>query len=355
MGYAARPGMEVPCCPGLRPDIEDKALKKISVLALAGFLLVVGTGAALAQSRPVIRFSFGSGWNALPAIVAIERGFFAQQGLTVSGMAVSSAAAVMQSIAVGSTDFATVPQRTLLVMAAAKLPVTVISMNGWGTQLELVVRKGDKRVRSLRDLKGKKIAVGAASDAYPVLIRLLNAAKMRPSDVVIQPLPAARLVTALKSKRADAVFAFRHFTSVLVQSKQGRVVMDNARIVKALGRVGATPLLVNNRLLKTQPKTVQKFVTAWVRALKYIQKDPRDAANLLRIYFHRQGVTVSNKLAASWIPMTRYDRYVWSRAAIADAEYNGWGLKAGKVLKIRPKLAGYIQNRFAVRALKAAK
>jgi len=348
--------MEVPCGPGLRPDIEDNALKKISVLVLAGCLLIVGVaGAATAQNHPFVRFSFGSGWTALPAIVAIERGFFAQQGLTVSGMAVSSATAVMQSIAVGSTDFATVPQRTLLVMAAAKLPVTVVAMNGWGTQLELVVRKGDKRTRSLKDLKGKTIAVGTASDAYPVLIRLLNAAKMRPSDVIIRTLSASRLVTALKSKRADAVFAFRHFTSVLVQSKQGRVVMSNARIAKALGRVGATPLIVNNRFLKMKPKTVQKFVTAWVRALKYIQKDPKDAANLLRIYFHRQGVTVSSKLAASWIPMTRYDRYVWSRAAIADAEYNGWGLKAGKILKIRPKLAGYIQNRFAARALKAAK
>ena len=108
-------------------------------------------------------------------------------------------------------------------------------------------------------------------------------------------------------------------------------------------------------MIEKEPETVQKFVNAWVKALFYIQQDPKDAARLLQIFFHRQGVPVSKKLAASWVGMTRYDRYIWSPADIADAEYNGWGLKEGGVLKIIPKVGGFTDNRFALKALEKIK
>src|SRR3990170_23692 len=78
------------------------------------------------QGSPLVRLSFSSGWDALPAMVAIERGFMAQEGLVVSGLAVASATALIESLVVGSTDFAVVSQRVLLVIAAAKVPVKAV-------------------------------------------------------------------------------------------------------------------------------------------------------------------------------------------------------------------------------------
>jgi hypothetical protein len=37
---------------------------------------------------------------------------------------------------------------------------------------------------------------------------------------------------------------------------------------------------------------------------------------------------------------------------VADAEFNGWGLKEGGVLKVLPKLDGVVENRFAQQAVK---
>ncbi len=307
----------------------------------------------LAAEWTLARLSFSSGWDALPALVAIERGFFAQEGLVISGLAVSSAQAVVESLAAGSTDFAAVPQRTLLVMAALKLPVKVISMNGWGTELELVVPKDDVAVKSIADLKGKTIALGVGSEAHPVLVRLLNKAKMRPADLTIISLPAAKLTRAFQDKLAHAVFESRHFTSVLVKKGEGRVVLIHKDIVAVLGLIGAAPLVTRKALIEEEPATAQKFVNAWIRALKYIGQDPEDAGRILQIFFHRQGVVVSDELAASWIGMTHYDRFFWSPADVADAEYNGWALKEGGVLKILPKLDGYVENRFAQQALKS--
>jgi ABC-type nitrate/sulfonate/bicarbonate transport system substrate-binding protein len=321
--------------------------------AIIGTLAVLPLQSAAAQQKQtLVRFSFSSGWDALPAIVAIERGFFAQEGLVVSGLAVPSSQAVMESLAAGTTDFAAVPQRTLLVMVAAKAPVKVIAMSGWGTETELVVPKDDTGVKSIADLKGKTIALGVGSEAYPVLIRLLNKAKIRPSEVTIKVLSPADLTRAFQNRLADAVIESRHFTTALLKNGQARVVLSNTDIVEALGLVGAAPLVAQTSLIEKEPATVQKFVNAWVKALKYIDQDRKDAARLLRIFFHRQGTLVSGDLAASWVGMTRYDRYVWSPADVADAEFNGWGLKEGGVLKVLPKLDGVVENRFAQQAVK---
>jgi sulfonate transport system substrate-binding protein len=238
-------------------------------------------------------------------------------------------------------------------MAALKLPVQVVAMNGWGTEMELIVPKEQMAVKSLGDLKGKMIAVGVASEAHPVLIRLLNKAKLRPTDVTIKSLAATDLTKALQGKLADAVFESRHFTAVLVTTGQGRLVLAHKDVVAALGLIGAAPLVTRKALIDQEPTTVQKFVNAWVKALKYVQQDPRDAVRLLRLFFHRQGVTVSEELATSWLGMTHYDRFFWTPADVADAQYNGWGLKEGGILKVLPTLDGYVENRFAQQALQS--
>ncbi len=326
-----------------------KSWKQAAIVIGALTLLPVE---ALAGQWALARLSFSSGWDALPSVVTIERGFFAEEKLVVSGLAVSSAQHVVNSVAAGSTDFAAVPQRTLLAMAALKMPVKVVSMNGWGTEMELVVPKNDTIVKSIADLRNRTIAVGVGSEAYPILIRLLNKAKMRPKDVTIKTLPGADLTRALQSKAAAAVLESRHFTSALVESGQARPVLTHKDIVKALGLIEAGPLIVRQDIIEKEPATVQKFLNAWIKGLKYIEQDPEDAARLLQIFFHRQGAKVSEEMARSWIAMTHYDRFSWSPAEVADAEFNGWGLKEGGALKVIPKLDGYVENRFAQEALK---
>lgn len=324
-------------------------LQKTTLFVLV--FLALFSSRTFGQEHTLVRFSFGSGWYALPAVVAVERGFFAQEGLVVSGLASSSGPAVINALNAGSTDFAEVPQRVLLVMAAAEVPVKVIAMSGWGTEMELVAKVGVP-AESITDLKGKRIAVLFGSEAFPVLVRLLNRARLRPTDVEITQLSASDLTQAFQKDLAEAVFETRHFTSVLVQNGQARVVIGSQDVSKALGVISGIPLVARTAEIENNPETVQKFVTAWVKALKYIEQDPDDVARLLQIFFHRQGVKATTRMARSWVEMIKYNEYAWSPNAVADAEYNGWGLNIGGILKVAPKLTGYIDNRFVEKAVK---
>ena len=324
---------------------------RAALLFLMAIASTIGVARA-ADGTSLARLTFSSGWDALPAIVGIERGFFAQEGLVVSGLAVTSPEAVINSLNAGSTDFAVVPQRVMLVMAAANVPVKIISMGSWGTDLELVARP-DAKIKSGADLKGKTVATLRGSEALPALVRLLNQAKLKPTDLKILNVSADDLVKILAEKKADAVFETRHFTSPIVQNKSGVVVLDAAAVTKAIGWIDAVPLVTRTEAISKDPKLVQAFTNGWVKSLAYIRQDPEDAGRILGIFFHRQGVNVTPAMASSWVSMSKYDLYSWSEAAVADAEYNGWGLNAAKILKSAPKLKGYVDNRFADNAAKA--
>lgn len=324
-------------------------------LAAAAICFAIGPTAADAQTKKtdVVRLSYPSGWEALPAIVGIERKLFAKEGLVISGLRAENSIATSGSLVGGSSDFALVPQRTLLTLAAAKQPFHIVGMNGWGAEMELVVPAKDKTTKSIMDLKGKRLAVGRGSEALPALMRLLNQKKLTLTDIKVLQMPGVRAIRSLRAGQADAVFEMRALTSAMVQSGQARTVMSNKQITDTIGRIGAAPLLVNARFAKEYPDTVQRFMNAWVRALAHIRGDPEDAAQLLVIYFHRQGTKFPVKTAQSWVNMVRYNRVAWTKQDVADAEYSGWGLVAGKVLKVQPKLDGYVRNEFAEKALES--
>jgi len=321
---------------------------------LCALVFVAGTMHAThaADDITLARLTFSSGWDALPAIVGIERGFFTQEGLVVSGLSITSPEAVINSLAAGSTDFAVVPQRVGLVMVAAKAPIKIIAQGGWGTELELIARP-DAAIKTATDLKGKTIGTLRGSEALPALVRLLNQAKLKPSDLKIVVMSAEDLVKALPDKKVDGIFETRHFTAALVSNKSATVVIDAAGITKAIGWIDAIPLVARAETVAKDPQLVQKFTNGWVKALAYIRKDPQDAGRLLEIFFHRQGVRITPDMASNWVGMIKYDQYDWSKAAIADAEYNGWGLNAAKILKTAPKLQGFVDNSFADAAAKS--
>jgi ABC-type nitrate/sulfonate/bicarbonate transport system substrate-binding protein len=185
-----------------------------------------------------------------------------------------------------------------------------------------------------------------------VLIRLLNQAGLQPADVKVTLLGPDALTQVFEQGLADAVFETRHFTKTIFDQGQSRIIQTNEDIRNTIGAINATPLVANVTVIENEPEGVQGFVNGWVKALAYIQANPEDSARLLQIYFHRQGTVVPPELALSWVGFTNYDRYVWSDGDVKDAEYNGWGLVTGEVLKVQPKLGGYIDNRFAEEAVK---
>ena len=176
-----------------------------------------------------MRVALGGGIDALPAIVAQERGFFVQERLVASVWSITSEEAVGISLSAGTTDFAVVPQRTFLLMAAARLPVSVVATSNWDTQLEMIVPAG-VAFDSVQDLQGKRIIIDDRSDTLPLLVRLLNHSEVSLSNVAVTALPGPRIAEAFAEGQADVVLAPRYLTQPMVEAEDAtRAITEGVR------------------------------------------------------------------------------------------------------------------------------
>jgi len=86
----------------------------------------------------------------------------------------------------------------------------------------------DSPIKSLADLKGKKIAVGKGSSAHNVAIKALALAKLTPKDVELVYLAPADATAAFNGGKVDAWVVWDPFYAIAEQRYGARVVSDTS-------------------------------------------------------------------------------------------------------------------------------
>ncbi len=148
--------------------------------------------------------------------------------------------------------------------------------------------------------------------------------------------------------------------------------MGNKKITKLIGRISPRPLIANRKFLRRNKVAAQKFVTAWVKTLRYIERNRKDAAAILSIYYGRQyGVAIPMPEAEKIVSLTKYDRVKWSDSDTKAADINARAISAARNIlfssiknkskrpfRVPPKIDNLIDSQFVDQALldlKAAK
>lgn len=303
-------------------------------------------GVAFGQTLETVRFSYGLGRDALPAVVAIEEGYFFREGLNVSGLPVSSMATAIQSLKNGATDFATLPARGVMLIGQMQLPVRIVALSGWGLTVEILVAIEGEGYKSLKDLRGKVIGIDLESEGYPHFIRYLAILGMDHSWFRILHVDPSELEEALKRRRVEAAVVPRHVGQGLVEGKIARRLVGHEEFSRVTKGVNPSALVVRKAIVDTRPQVVERFVRAWVQGLRFLATNLHKASDLLRLFYERQGLIVPADIVRSWVSLARYDRCTWQEADSLDVEYSAWALKQVGILPEITSVASIVDNRF---------
>jgi ABC-type nitrate/sulfonate/bicarbonate transport system substrate-binding protein len=148
------------------------------ILAACAMAALAGAATAQPQLRPLNVIVFPGGWN-LPIWAAERQGFFESNGLRVAVTPTSSSTFQMQGFAEGRYDIAMTAIDNVIAyqegQGEAKIPANpdmFVFMGGDSGFLSLV---GGKGVRSIAELKGKKLSVDALTTGYAFVLRELLA------------------------------------------------------------------------------------------------------------------------------------------------------------------------------------
>ncbi len=171
---------------------------------------VLGASPLAAAERLVVMLDWFVNPDHAPLVVASQRGLFAQQGLEVELVAPADPNDPPKLVAAGKVDLAVSYQPQLQVHVAQGLPLRRIATLV-ATPLNSLVVLADGPVRSIADLKGRKVgySVGGFEDA--VLGAMLEHNGLKLDDVERINVNFS-LSASLLSGQVDAVIgAFRNF------------------------------------------------------------------------------------------------------------------------------------------------
>ena len=218
--------------------------------------------------------------------VAMEKGYFEARGITVDVERFASGAKMIAPLATGQLDVAIgSPSAGLYNAIAGGMDFKIVADKGQSRPgysfTSLVVRKDlveSGRVRSIKDLKGLKIASGAKGINFDyMLARMLEHGGIGFEAVDVVYLGYPEGIKALAAKAVDAAFVPEPWGMQAEQQKVG-VRLFLSEQTPAVSTFQVAVIMYAARFMKERPKVAREFLQAYLQGVKlYNQRGLKDA------------------------------------------------------------------------------
>jgi NitT/TauT family transport system substrate-binding protein len=265
--------------------------------ALAALALAVGVAACSSGSSSSgtstsgspemtnVKVGILSASDDAPVLLAIKQGFFRQQGLNVSYTIMPSTNASTALLQSHTIQFAIMNYVGMFQQEKAfpGLNLRIIADNVQTSPglFDFMVAK-DSKIKTLADLKGKKLSVPSAGVfSFPqlsldVLGKPYGVNADSVTDVSI-PFPAAP--QALASGKVDAAFTTEPFITIMEQTTGARVLVD--MLSGPLAGFPVSAWGTSEYYTQHDPKTVAAFARAIQEATRYAAANPQAVRQVL--------------------------------------------------------------------------
>ena len=259
-----------------------RVIKQAVTLAAAGSM---GFPLMARAAAPTVINYGGSAWlGHYSAYIAMKTGLMSKYGIDLRWQAFSTSSARMAAVMAGNVDIAGtgVVSALALMASGAKQFQVIATPNNFGRAEGLLVRDA---VKSVAELKGKKIGVTYASSAHVLLLDVLTQAGLNPDrDVSIINLPATELLTAYKANQIDAAAAWTPTFDRIRALPNTRLLFDDTSfsLYKSYKMSpGPDVLLTRTAFGRDNPAAVKAFMQAIFEANALLTQKPEEAARIL--------------------------------------------------------------------------
>lgn len=208
----------------------------------------------------------------LPVFVAQRQGFFAAEGLQVRLQSYAFGLPAFEAVLRGEAEVATVAETPLVLKSLAGQRFSIIA-NYMSSVGQGIVARGDRGIRQLKDLRGRRVGVAIGTTPHYVLHAMLSDIGLSEADVALVPMPGPKQAAALAAGEVDAVAAVPPYTTASQQA------LGSKAVVFAPGPryVGTGSLAVARDFSRRRPEAALRLLRAIDRAIAWM-RDHRQAA-----------------------------------------------------------------------------
>ncbi len=209
--------------------------------------------------------------------IALNKGYFSNQGLDVQPLIHSFGKAALQSVLEGKADFATVAETPIMFSVLKGDRIFVIANIGSSSVNVAILARTDAGIAQATDVKGKRIGFtpGTTSDFF--LDSFLTAQGFTRSEIAPVPLKPDEMQDALRTRKVDAVATWNYsLTQIKRQLGAQAVVFYDRQIYTETFNIAAMQDFV-----RRNPQAVTRLLRALVQAEDFAARHPEEAQDIV--------------------------------------------------------------------------
>jgi NitT/TauT family transport system substrate-binding protein len=205
----------------------------------------------------------------LPLDIGIRQGIFKKYGIEIENSAYSGGGRLQQALTAGSVDIGlgSSPEMSSIVKG---VPVkAVAAMAGPPLLLALMVRP-DGGIKTIDDLKGRRVGVTTANSLTAWLVRELSRQKgWGPDGISVTPLGAIPgLLAALMMMQVDGFVADISTLLHAEEVGEGKILVRFGDLVKDFH---VHVIFATNKLIASRPGAVRSFLAGWFETIAFMR------------------------------------------------------------------------------------
>ena len=216
----------------------------------------------------------------IPVNVGDELGIFKKHGLDLKILELQGGAKMAQAVAAGSADIGDGAGSELAFVAKGAPMIAVCEDTAPAPFLSIGV-PWDSPIKSLDDLKGKKVQITTVGSTTDWLVRKLGEVKgWGPEGVTGVPMGGdiATQIAALRTHQVDAIVGTSSVAFELEERQQGRLLAPTASYVHEflLHAIFAT-----NSFLQSDPDAVRAFLKGWFQSVAFMRANRAETLKII--------------------------------------------------------------------------
>lgn len=242
------------------------------IAALTATVLLTGCGAS-GEGETVLKV--GSQRGGTKAIL-VASGALEGVPYRIEWSEFPAAQPLLEAVGAGAVDLGEAGDAPFLFAYAsgAKIKAVQAGKSG-GSSTALLVRK-DSPIRGLADLRGKKIATGRGSIGHYLLLRLLEEAGLKPTDVQVVFLNPGDAKAAFTSGAIDGWVTWGSYVALAKLHDDATILADGEGRLSGYGFEAASEAAIAGK----RPQ-VEDFLRRLAKARRWAGEHPREFATAL--------------------------------------------------------------------------
>lgn len=237
---------------------------------------------------------------AASVIVALEHGYFRNEGLDVEYVPFRGGPPLAKAVIAGEILIGASGSTDILVFREAGMPIKMIATHTAGNHFTLNVAPD---VQKVADLKGKGIGVTAPGSTTWIFARMIARQQgWDPDrDVQIVSLGGLDAQVAALARREIAAFVFGDSGAVTEQQGKSKILM---RLDAVTPKWTSMIQYASEDAIRKHPDTIRKGMRGIFRAIRFIKANPQATADLVakKLGWSPEAVLRAHRISAPLLP-----------------------------------------------------